>query len=52
MYRWGFLGQEGGGGLHLEATVESPLYGDALRRMRPVCRDGRDQGVQLISLLL
>ena len=37
---------------HLEAAVESPLYGDALRRVGPVRRDGRDERVQLISLLL
>ena len=38
--------------LHLEATVESPLYGDALRRVGPVRRDCRDEGVQLIPLFL
>lgn len=38
--------------MHLEATVESPLYGDALRRVGPVRRDCRDERVQLISLLL
>jgi hypothetical protein len=37
---------------NLEATVESPLYGDALRRVGPVRRDCRDERVQLISLLL
>ena len=37
---------------HLEAAVESPLYGDALRRVGPVRRDGRDESVQLIPLLL
>lgn len=37
---------------HLQSTVQSALDSDAFAVVRPVGRDGRDQRVQLIALLL
>ena len=37
---------------HLQATIERALYRDALARMCAVRRDGRDERIQLVPLLL
>lgn len=37
--------------LHLQATIQSSLYGHTLAGMSAICGDGRDEGIQLVLLL-
>ena len=46
------VGREKENALYLEASIQCALYGDTLGGVGPIGGDGRDEAVQLISLLL